>query len=104
MHADEVFGPLGHAVEIGHGTTQVAADHRGRAGLGDPATEADLSDGCSICAAAALLAGSVLPVGATLPLPAVETSVGLPVRRAFLLATAPYILFRTRAPPLRSIA
>jgi hypothetical protein len=58
LHAKDVFGPLGHAVTIGHGLVQIEVPVGPRGG--DPA---DLDeDGCALCAVMHLVDSAVPPL------------------------------------------
>ena len=100
IHPEDIFGPIGHAVAQGHGITQVASD-RSAAPQGPSkhgAAAAD-TDGCAICASMMLAASLVLPdpINLALPLGAVQAAAPEPV--SFIIEPAPYLLFRTCAPP-----
>jgi hypothetical protein len=97
IHAQDVFGPLGHAVVPGHGATIVKAAPRSSpvpAGVVDVA-----EDACSICASLALLATGALPDLARPPPPPLSAATTTPREAELALGPAPFRLFQTRAPP-----
>lgn len=100
IHPGDIF-PYGHAVFQGHGIT-VVAPARGRLPPipSQPDTGNAVDVTCAICASMAMVATLVLPEPVRLPLPL--GSVVAPVRRGdrFVLTPRPYLLFRTRAPPI----
>ncbi len=99
MHADDVYGQLGHGVEQGQGHDSLAAQHRGSPETPVQQDTSDTADECGICAAVHLTATAVLPEPARV-VPAIQSGTAGTVRAApFTLAAAPYLLSRPRAPP-----
>jgi len=97
IHPQDVFGPLGHAVVPGHGTTVVSAP------LQSPSSPAGIpdvaEDACSICASLALLATGALPDPARLPPPSLSVALATPQDAELAPRASPFRLFQTRAPP-----
>jgi hypothetical protein len=98
MHPEDVFGPLGHPIVQGQGTTLLAADRQDGDSRSDPHAAA-LGDVCAICAAMQMVAAGVpsAPFRLQAPLDLIGTlsasdSGGL--RQA-----SPFRLFQSRAPP-----
>lgn len=98
IHSADIY-PYGHPVGSGHGLVQVTADALGT--LPDPARPAqnDTDTVCAICASMALVSSLVLPDPVGLPPPPAAFATLIASPASFLLPSAPFLLFQTRAPP-----
>jgi hypothetical protein len=76
----------------------VAAGASSQGGAPQPALPAH--DDCSLCFSLQLAGGSTLPQPLQLAVPQQQGQVARPVLVALRLAPVPYLLFRTRAPPI----
>ncbi len=101
MHPEDVFGRLGHAVVQGEHATQVTVDRQvpvpALPGNQNPAAD---PDGCAICSAVHLTSTTLLPDAVLLPVPTETRLARHSAYVAFVLTSAPFLLFRTRAPPI----
>jgi hypothetical protein len=98
IHASDLYGPLGHPVQPGHGADQLRADHPDADPGGSQGLDED-SGGCAICAGLHLAAGSVPPPSFVLPAVDRGSHVPKPVQAALPPGPAPHLLSRPRAPP-----
>jgi hypothetical protein len=104
LHPEEVFGPAGRLIVPGHGATEIAAPRHDSPLTPVPAGESEAADVCAICAVMAMAATSVPPVATSLPAPSFIFIRHAAAHPVFRIAARPFLLFRTRAPPLHEIA
>jgi hypothetical protein len=94
FHAED-FGFLpGH-----DGTTGLSAGGAGASWPGDEQPGAPAHDDCALCFTLHLAGSAPLPDVAAPASPVIGAALSLPAPEALRLAAAPYLLFRTRAPP-----
>ena len=93
------FGHV-HLGKLTFSSTAVSAQVAGRDGSVPQPKHTGADDFCAICATIALVASSVVPTSAALPLPVVtETSASRPEFRSLLASFDARFLFQARAPP-----
>ena len=97
IHADE----LGFSAPSGAGVAQAQAQvPQPDNPAGDPAGHQPDADHCALCAALALAGALVLPGPVGLPEPPAAGRTSVATFSSFSVHQAPFLLFRTRAPPL----
>jgi hypothetical protein len=102
VHADEVFGALGHAVELGNASTRVTAKAPDGPDGGDRSHQDDTSESCQICSAVHAAATGVQPPTVQLTLPMLSGLADRSPSEGLRLTRPQYLYSHTRAPPALS--
>ncbi len=94
MHADALFGSLGHSA-----TSLTQLSVRTHSIPGNSGLAGVTEDACAICASIALLGSTSLPDPIRLPPPPIGAAIPIQASADLALGLARFTLFQTRAPP-----